>query len=729
MKKFKIKNTILVTVLSGMLLGGPVFANESLMALQKESQVSKQISVKISQKDIRVSERDFSSSKKMKKFAIDEIIVKFKGDQKPFRIIKVSKGKVLEEVEKYKKRDDVIYAEPNFVVRALMEPNDNYYKYQWHLDNLSGSGVNAEEAWDISDGSGAVVAVIDTGVAYENYKRYVQAPDLANTCFVEGYDFVNNDIHPNDDNSHGTHVAGTIAQSTNNNLGVAGLAYSACLMPVKVLDRNGEGFVDDVAEGIIFAADHGAQVINLSLGGNEPSETLENALAHAYNKEVTIVAAAGNNSSDNSFYPAAYNDYVIAVGATRYDKTLSYYSNYGPDLDLVAPGGQLYIEGTDIMFDQNDDDYWDGVLQQTFDPVSKNVRDFSYYFFQGTSMAAPHVAGAAALLIANGNAVTPDEVRTALQNTAQDLGTTGRDDIYGHGLIDAFAALQYLIETERFGFFDDEISQENTCAAGVLDFYLNPSETGIVLVGELINIDINNKDGNLPFEYQVRVETSEDVFCDNLDVSVVMDGLGYYSGKLKDFSIMATISNFQDNWEFTITDFNNNIPGQTCDFEFIFEGWQEGLNFEQGFTDREFVLGTVKSLVGSQTQEEEIFPPDVLIETSLNKIVTDNYDEEETGDAAIEEDLEDDMNDDADSEDKSENEDSPETSSDIKDEEKIVAPKQEDLPDDDDLDDEKNKKEEGEDEDEDEDEDKDDSDDDSSNNELNKNSVDCVQAV
>lgn len=369
-----------------------------------------------------------------KEFVEDEIIVKYKGDVKPFRIVKVSKGKVTQKISEYLTRQDVEYAEPNYIAYALMAPNDPLYTYQWHLYNPVHKGINMQSAWDISQGSGVTVAIIDTGVAYENYERYKQAPDLANTCFAAGYDFVNNDAHPNDDHYHGTHVAGTVAQSTNNSIGVAGVAFGSCLMPIKVLDRTGGGTYDQVADGIRFAADNGAKVINLSLGGRGFSQTLKNAVAYAYNKGVTIIAAAGNDGKNILLYPAAYDEYVIAVGATRYDELLSGYSNFGPSLDLVAPGG-------DTSVDQNGDRYPDGVLQNTFNPNTRDTGDFDYWLLQGTSMAAPHVSGVAALLISKAVATNPQDVRAALESTAKDLGAVGRDDIYGWGLVDAAAAL------------------------------------------------------------------------------------------------------------------------------------------------------------------------------------------------------------------------------------------------------------------------------------------------
>lgn len=400
---------------------------------------------------------------------------------KKFRTLKIPEGRgVYEMVEIYSRSPLVEYAEPNFIYCVLWYPNDLYYQYQWHFDDdhtknpgggtsnpyggLNGGGIRMEEAWPITSGSSSIiVAVVDTGVAYEDYpvpsyeegtiksgvKNYKKAPDLVNTNFVAGYDYVHDDTHPNDNNAHGTHVAGTIAQTTNNTIGGAGIAYNTSIMPIKVLDQAGCGYLDDVADGINFATINGAKVINLSLGGPD-STTMKNAVINAYNSGVTVVAACGNSNISSCDYPAAYNAYVIAVGATRYDETRSYYSSYGPSLDLMAPGG-------DVTVDQNGDGYGDGVLQNTFTPyvderpycaspndTKADPTDFGYWFYQGTSMSTPHVSAVSALILALQPAFTPDQVRNTLQTTAEDKGAAGRDNEYGWGIIDAYAALSSL---------------------------------------------------------------------------------------------------------------------------------------------------------------------------------------------------------------------------------------------------------------------------------------------
>ena len=336
-------------------------------------------------------------------------------------------------VELYNREPDVEYAELNYYAYAFVGPNDPLYYRQWHFNDAN-AGINIEPAWDITTGDpNVIIAILDTGVAYENFRVFQQAPDLANTRFVPGYNFIRNNEHANDDDGHGTHVTGTIAQSTNNNLGVAGIAFNCSIMPVKVLNRRGEAPYSTIADGVYFAADNGADIINLSLGGPYDSNTLRDAVAYAYGKGVTIVCAAGNDGAGGpASYPAAYDAYCIAVGATRYDQARAYYSTTGSYLDLTAPGGDIYV-------DQNGDGYDDGILQQTFDPTPK---DWGYRFYQGTSMAAPHVSGVAALLIST-RVTGPDAVREALEGTAEDLGTPGRDEEFGWGLVDAYATLNY----------------------------------------------------------------------------------------------------------------------------------------------------------------------------------------------------------------------------------------------------------------------------------------------
>ena len=326
------------------------------------------------------------------------------------------------------------YAEPNFIAEATdgphfappaLTPNDPFFSYQWNLQ-----AIQMPQAWDKSTGQNVIVAVLDTGVAYENFEGFEQAPDLVGTHFVAGYDFVNDDAHPNDDQGHGTHVAGTLAQATNNNQGVAGVAFGARLMPVKVLNQRGQGSYQEIIQGINFAVNNGAKVINLSLAGPASSQALEEALQQARNRGVTVVAASGNTNGPIG-YPATSSQ-TLAVGAITFDLQRARYSNFGSQLDLVAPGG-------DNRTDNNQDGFGDGIVQQSF--KAGQINQFKYLFFEGTSMATPHVSGVIALLLASKPDLTPDQIKGLLLQTAKDLGSPGRDDQFGYGLIQADNAL------------------------------------------------------------------------------------------------------------------------------------------------------------------------------------------------------------------------------------------------------------------------------------------------
>jgi serine protease len=300
--------------------------------------------------------------------------------------------------------------------------DDPRYGEQWSFPL-----IDVPAAWERSRGRGVVVAVIDTGVAFENYKQFRRTEDLAGTRFVEGYNFITDTNHANDDHGHGTHVAGTIAQTTNNGLGVAGVAPEATIMPLKVLSKRGAGTAGDIADAIRFAADEGAQVINLSLGGGPRSFAMEAAVRYARAKGVVVVCAAGNGARARVEYPAAYKG-SIAVSSVGPDKRLAFYSSYGPQISVAAPGGNKQL-GEDA-----------GILQNTILGPSVDRTDL-YLHFQGTSMAAPHVAGLAALIMASG-VTQVDEVQRILQETATDLGPAGFDPRYGHGLVNAGAAVR-----------------------------------------------------------------------------------------------------------------------------------------------------------------------------------------------------------------------------------------------------------------------------------------------
>jgi serine protease len=378
------------------------------------------------------------------------------------RVLKIRDGEsVAQTIAELKRRPGVLSATPNVIAHISgFVPNDpgqpgsplgGWQGLQWNFG--PDSGVNAPAAWDRMNqlgrpgGLGVKVAVLDTGVAYATRHGYRRSPDLLNR-FLKGFDFVDNDPYPDDQNGHGTHVASTIAETTGNGYGVTGLAYGVRLMPVRVLDRSGTGDSVAISAGIRYAARKGAKVINLSFEfdssvtrGQIPD--ILDALRYARRKGVLVVGASGNFSAHAVAYPARATN-VLSVGATTEHLCQADYSNAGSELDISAPGGGLDAE---VPGDPNCrpgvDPAGRDIYQVTY--TSRSVRSFGLPGgYVGTSMAAPHVSATAALVIASGVIgphPTPAQIEARLKATARDLGPPGRDARYGYGLVDAARAV------------------------------------------------------------------------------------------------------------------------------------------------------------------------------------------------------------------------------------------------------------------------------------------------
>lgn len=364
--------------------------------------------------------------------------------------IDLKKFETIRMIKALRQWPDITYAEPNYIVQPLLLPNDQYYSLQWHYPM-----INLPQAWGITTGSNnIIVAVIDTGVILSH-------PDLQGQL-IQGYDFIqsplnsqdgdgidNNPDDPGDLNNigsstfHGTHVAGTIGAATNNVTGVSGVTWSTSIMPLRAIGFLG-GTSYDISQAVRYAAglanDSGtlpvqrADVINLSLGGGSFSQAEQDLFNVVRNQGVIVIAAAGNNNTNVPSYPASYNG-VVSVSAVGITRNKASYSNFGATVDVAAPGG-------DSTPDINGDGNLDYVLSTLGSDSSGSIQP-GYGFSLGTSMAAPHVAGVAALMKAVNPGLTPAAFDTLLSSgqLTEDLGTAGRDDIYGYGLIDAYKAV------------------------------------------------------------------------------------------------------------------------------------------------------------------------------------------------------------------------------------------------------------------------------------------------
>ncbi len=377
------------------------------------------------------------------------------------RLLRLAPGVSVEAaLRRLRRSRHVAWAVPDYRVRASggLIPNDrgngpapgDWQGLQWNFSGLF--GVNAPQAWAnlaadrAPGGRGVVVAVLDTGVAYATRGHFIRSPDFSRYGFVGGFDFIDHNHFPADRNGHGTFVAGTIAEATNNRYGLTGLAFATRIMPVRVLDTQGEGEASTIARGVRYAVRHKARVINLSLEfssnvtASDIPELIE-ALRFARRRGVLVVAAAGNEAHSVIAYPARAPD-VVAVGASTEHGCLADYSNDGSGLTIVAPGGGA---DANLPGDPNcrpDAPAGRDVYQVTF--TGSSPRRFGLPSgYEGTSMAAPHVSATAALIIASGvlgRHPTPAQLIARLRLTARKLGGGGDEALYGAGLVDAAAA-------------------------------------------------------------------------------------------------------------------------------------------------------------------------------------------------------------------------------------------------------------------------------------------------
>ncbi|MDI6751328.1 MAG: S8 family serine peptidase [bacterium] len=376
-----------------------------------------------------------------------------------YRLKFSEKQDIFKVIASYKKNPDIEYAEPNYIVKALYTPNDPFLSSQWAIGKIS-----AKEGWDLTMGTvGVTIAIIDTGIDLDHGDIFSTSTPFSDLKpkIIKGWDYVNEDPEPDDDNGHGSHVAGIASGLTDNGTGTAGLAGSCRLLALKVLDKNRLGYCSDVAYSILEAVEIGAKVINMSLGGSGYSQILEDACDYAKEKGVLVIAAAGNNNSTTKCYPAGY-DSVMAVAATDgWDKRCTF-SNYGDWVDISAPGGNIL----------------------------STYKNGAYKRLDGTSMAAPFVSGLAGLLFSYIGTLTAEDVKNIIKKTADNLSWTGG----GAGRINVRRALEQ---------WDMNIPPEIK-SISISDNYFSPGTSGGSKDTVIVTVDSNE-----PCTFSVKVDNQD----------------------------------------------------------------------------------------------------------------------------------------------------------------------------------------------------------------------------
>ena len=398
---------------------------------------------------------------------------------------------VTDAMNQLKGNSAIDYVEPNFVYKASVVPNDPDYSRQYCHKRM-----DSETAWNTTTGSSSVtVAIIDTGVNGQHQEFSGR--------MTSGYDFVNgialNGTENSDDQGHGTHVAGITAATGNNGIGVAGMDWNCRIMPVKVLDENGSGSNDSIAQGIEFAANNGADVINMSLGGKGLSSVIEDAINLANQNGVVVVVAIGNTGTSSVEYPAASQG-VIAVGSTNAKDEVSYFSTRGNYISVCAPGDEIY----------------------------STANDGSYVSKSGTSMASPQVAGAVSLLLAANPTWTPGQVRSQLEQTADDIDDAGFDKKSGYGRIDIAEALT-AYQQNYYGSIRVVVTDGGSNLTGV-DVIIKEGETTVATT--------KTDDNGVAYFYYVPTSTGYTASC-------------YYNGSTNSSNTISVSAGSTSNGEIT----------------------------------------------------------------------------------------------------------------------------------------------------------------------------------